>query len=69
MSDMMKKMGKAGNKGMLRGMMGQMIGKSTGLPQVPVGADNTNKGTEGNTFSNFPNVSLPKNLSGFAKKK
>ncbi len=69
MSDMMKKMGKAGNKGMLRGMMGQMIGRSTGLPQVPVGADNTNKGTEGNTFSNFPSVSLPKNLSGFAKKK
>ena len=32
MADMMKKIGKSGNKGMLRGMIGQLFGKGSNMP-------------------------------------
>ena len=35
MSDMMKKMGKTGNKGMMRGMMDQLMGKSKSSSIMP----------------------------------
>ncbi|MFS4437188.1 signal recognition particle protein [Paracoccaceae bacterium GXU_MW_L88] len=34
MGDMMKKLGKQGGKGMLRGMMGQLMGKGGGMPPM-----------------------------------
>ncbi len=67
MSDMMKKMGRTGNKGMLRGLMGQMMGRSGNIPNLP-----NNSTTGGDPMSDFGNISglnLPGNLSGLLKKK
>ena len=66
MSDMMKKMGRTGNKGMLRGMMGQMMGKGMGTPALP---PNIDAGTSQPNFGNLSSLNLPGNLSGFGKKK
>ena len=66
MSDMMKKMGRTGNKGMLRGMMGQMMGKGMATPALP---PNIDTGTSQPNFGNLSSLNLPGNLSGFGKKK
>ena len=64
MADMMKKIGKSGNKGMLRGMIGQLFGKGNNIPfneniipQTPP------------QFGNQNNLELPSNLTGFGKKR
>jgi signal recognition particle subunit SRP54 len=64
MSDMMKKLGRTGNKGMLRGMMGQMMGKdmSATLPE------NTGAGIAQPSFGNLSGLNLPGNFSGLGKK-
>jgi signal recognition particle subunit SRP54 len=69
MSDMMKKMGKSGNKGMLRGMMGQMMGNGASLPQIPTSRNNQKETNLTSPFDNLSNLGLPQNLSGFGKKK
>ena len=66
MSDMMKKMGRTGNKGMLRGMMGQMMGKGMGTPALPPNIDTE---TSQPNFGNLSGLNLPSNLSGFGRKK
>ena len=66
MSDMMKKMGRTGNKGMVRGMMGQMMGKGISAPALQ---PNIDSGTPQPNFGNLSGLNLPSNLSGFGKKK
>ena len=64
MADMMKKIGKSGNKGMLRGMIGQLFGKGSNMPL------NENILTQNNSpLVNQNNFKLPSNLSGFGKKR
>jgi signal recognition particle subunit SRP54 len=65
MSDMMKKLGRSGNKGMLRGMMGQMMGKGISTPTLPENVDN---GISQTKFGNLSGLNLPGNLSGLGKK-
>ena len=65
MSDMMKKLGRSGNKGMLRGMMGQMMGKGISTPTLPESVDN---GISQTPFGNLSGLNLPGNLSGLGKK-
>ena len=66
MSDMMKKMGRTGNKGMIRGMMGQMMGKGISAPALQ---PNIDSGTPQPNFGNLSGLNLPSNLSGFGKNK
>ena len=66
MSDMMKKLGRTGNKGMLRGMMGQMMGKGMSPQTLSSSADT---GAYQPNFGNLSGLNLPRNLSGFGKKK
>jgi signal recognition particle subunit SRP54 len=65
MSDMMKKLGRSGNKGMLRGMMGQMMGKGISTPTLP---ENVDSGISQTPFGNLSGLNLPGNLSGLGKK-
>jgi signal recognition particle subunit SRP54 len=65
MSDMMKKLGRSGNKGMLRGMMGQMMGKGISTPTLP---ENVDSGVSQTPFGNLSGLNLPGNLSGLGKK-
>jgi len=65
MSDMMKKLGRSGNKGMLRGMMGQMMGKGISTPTLP---ENMDTGISQTPFENLSGLNLPGNLSGLGKK-
>jgi len=65
MSDMMKKLGRSGNKGMLRGMMGQMMGKGISTPTLP---ENVDTGISQAPFGNLSGLNLPGNLSGLGKK-
>jgi hypothetical protein len=65
MSDMMKKLGRTGNKGMLRGMMGQMMGKGMSASTLPENSDN---GITQTPFGNLSGLNLPGNLSGLGKK-
>ena len=65
MSDMMKKLGRSGNKGMLRGMMGQMMGKGISTPTLPENMDSDISKTP---FGNLSGLNLPSNLSGLGKK-
>jgi signal recognition particle subunit SRP54 len=65
MSDMMKKLGRTGNKGMLRGMMGQMMGKGMGAPTLP---ENIGTGISQTPFGNLSALNLPNDLSGLGKK-
>ncbi len=67
MADMMKKMGRTGNKGMLRGMMGQLMGKGALPSQIP-GQDHLSSGNA-NIAENLPKLQLPQNLSGLGNKK
>lgn len=67
MSDMMKKLGKTGNKGMLRGMMGQMMGKSSGIPTLPSSGESNSSLLS--SFGTPSALNLPGNLSGITKKK
>ncbi|MDG2474028.1 MAG: signal recognition particle protein [Paracoccaceae bacterium] len=62
MSDMMKKLGRTGNRGMLKGLMGQMMGKGMSIPTLPSNID---------TSSSQPisGLNFPGNISGFGKKK
>ena len=64
MSDMMKKIGKSGNKGMLRGMIGQLFGKGG---NNPISENITSQND--NPFINQNDFKLPSNLSGFGKKR
>ena len=66
MSDMMKKLGKTGNKGMLRGMMGQMMGKGVSTPAV---TSNIETRAANPNFGNISGLNFPGNLSGLTKKK
>ncbi len=64
MADMMKKIGKSGNKGMLRGMIGQLFGKGNNIPL------NENIMSQSPPpFANQNNIGLPSNLSNFGKKR
>jgi signal recognition particle subunit SRP54 len=65
MSDMMKKLGRSGNKGMLRGMMGQVMGKGISTPTLP---ENMDTGISPTPFGNLSGLNLPGNLSGLGKK-
>jgi signal recognition particle subunit SRP54 len=65
MSDMMKKLGRTGNKGMLRGMMGQMMGKGVSTPTFP---ENVDASITKSQFGNLSGLGLPGNLSGLGKK-
>jgi signal recognition particle subunit SRP54 len=65
MSDMMKKLGRSGNKGMLRGMMGQVMGKGISTPTLP---ENVDSGISQTPFGNLSGLNLPGNLSGLGKK-
>jgi signal recognition particle subunit SRP54 len=65
MSDMMKKLGRTGNKGMLRGMMGQMMGKGISPPTLPENVDTNIAQTQ---FGNLSGLGLPRNVSGLGKK-
>ncbi len=69
MADMMKKMGRSGNKGLMRGMMGQLLGKN---PQASDMSEiETNKLFASNLsqISNTQNFNLQSSLSSFSKKK
>ncbi len=66
MSDMMKKLGRTGNKGMLRGMMGQMMGGNIPVPPL---SPKINTETSQPNFGNLSGFNLPGNLSGLGKKK
>ena len=67
MADMMKKLGRTGNKGMLRGMMGQLMGKGAVGTQLPR-QDSLPIGTH-DSVGDFSKLQLPQNLSGLIKKK
>jgi signal recognition particle subunit SRP54 len=73
MSDMMKKMGKMGNKGMMRGALSQMFGKGgmppgvVGGPGAPAGAPTLPSGFPG--LGGAGGMRLPPGLSGLGKKK
>jgi len=64
MADMMKKIGKSGNKGMLRGMIGQLFGKGNNIPFN----ENMMSQTP-STFGSQNNLELPSNLTNFGKKR
>ncbi len=64
MSDMMKKLGRTGNKGMLRGMIGQMMGKGVSAP-IPSLDTNISQPN----YGNLSGLNLPGNLANFGKKK
>ena len=66
MSDMMKKLGRTGNKGALRGMMGQMMGGNMAAPPL---SPTNNAETPQPNFGNLSGLNLPRNLSGLGKKK
>ncbi|QIE55428.1 signal recognition particle protein [Pikeienuella piscinae] len=71
MADMMKKMGKMGKKGMLRGGLSQMFGKGGMNPAMmggPPGAA-APKGLPGGGLPGLGGGALPPGLSGFGKKK
>ncbi len=76
MADMMKKMGKLGKKGLMRGALSQMFGKGgmtpgmmgapdggAGMPKMPGG------GMSGGGLPGLGGGALPPGLSGFGKKK
>lgn len=67
MSDMMKKMGRGGNRGMLKGMMSQMFGKGGSSAGYPLTQSPENNSIT--SIGSMPNLNLPRNLSGFGKKK
>jgi signal recognition particle subunit SRP54 len=73
MSDMMKKMRKMGNKGMMRGALSQMFGKGgmppgvVGGPGAPAGAPTLPSGFPG--LGGAGGMRLPSGLSGLGKKK
>ncbi len=67
MSDMMKKMGRGGNRGMLKGMMSQMFGKGGSSAGYPLTQSPENNSMT--SIGSMPNLNLPRNLSGFGKKK
>ena len=75
MSDMMKKLGKMGKKGMLRGGLGALFGKSGGMPGgMPGAMPGGDVGGGGMTppggmLPGLGGGSLPPGLSGFGKKK
>jgi signal recognition particle subunit SRP54 len=73
MADMMKKMGKMGKKGLMRGALSQMMGKG-GMPPGAVGGPGAAPG--GGLPTGFPGLGgaggglqLPPGLSGLGKKK
>ncbi len=69
MADMMKKFGKGGNKGMLRGLVGQFMGKSPKISDIaPMHGSNLGASSS-NSFGSLSGINLPNNLSGFGKKK
>ena len=67
MSDMMKKMGRAGNKGMLRGLMSQMMGKGATIPSFT--NESSSNSPPMSALGNISGLKLPSNLSGLGKKK
>ena len=75
MSDMMKKLGKMGKKGMLRGGLGALFGKGGGMPGgMPGAMPGGDVGGGGMTppggmLPGLGGGSLPPGLSGFGKKK
>ncbi len=75
MADMMKKMGKKGGKGMMRGALSQMFGKGGMHPGMMGGPGAAGGGGSGGALpQGFPGLGgggqqLPSNLSGLGKKK
>ncbi|MEO0360217.1 MAG: signal recognition particle protein, partial [Pseudomonadota bacterium] len=75
MSDMMKKMGKMGKKGLMRGALSQMFGgggmnpAAMGAPGAPPPAGLPGGGVPGGLPGLGGGPALPPGLSGFGKKK
>ena len=72
MSDMMKKLGKMGKKGMLRGGLGALFGKGgmpPGMPPMPDGGAQPDPSKAANLLPGLGGGGLPSDLSGFGKKK
>ena len=76
MSDMMKKLGKMGKKGMLRGGLGALFGKGGmpamppgGMPGMPGGGEMPSEEQMKKMLPGLGGGSLPPGLSGFGKKK
>lgn len=76
MSDMMKKLGKMGKKGMLKGGLGALFGKGgmpggmpPGMPGMPGGGEMPSEAEMNKMLPGLGGGSLPPGLSGFGKKK
>ncbi len=76
MSDMMKKLGKMGKKGMLKGGLGALFGKGgmpggmpPGMPGMPGGGEMPSEADMKKMLPGLGGGALPPGLSGFGKKK
>ncbi len=72
MSDMMKKLGKMGKKGMLKGGLGALFGKGgmpAGMPGMPGGGAMPTPEEASKMLPGLGGGTLPPGLSGFGKKK
>ncbi len=72
MSDMMKKLGKMGKKGMLKGGLGALFGKGgmpAGMPGMPGGGEMPSEADMNKMLPGLGGGGLPGGLSGFGKKK
>jgi len=78
MADAMKKLGKMGKKGMMRGGLGALFGKGRGLPggagaggmdQQSLEQAARQMGAQGGNLTGLGGAGLPPGLSGFGKKK
>jgi len=72
MSDVMKKMGKMGKKGLMRSGLGALFGKGGGMPAGAAPGGQIPQPPAGGGFPGLPPAggpALPSDLSGFGKKK
>jgi signal recognition particle subunit SRP54 len=71
MADAMKKMGKMGKKGLMRGGLGALMGKGGGMtaPGGMPGGPMPGAGAANPNLTDFARTQLPSNLSGMGKKK
>jgi len=78
MSDAMKKLGKMGKKGMMRGGLGALFGKGGGMPGLPGGAPGMDPAAmeaaarqmgQSGSLPGLGGAALPPGLSGLEKKK
>ncbi len=72
MADVMKKMGKMGKKGLMRGGLGALMGKGGGLPPgatPPAGLGGPASTPPAGGLPGLGGAALPPDLSGFGKKK